>query len=418
MHNCVVCGRELSNEKQEVCSKECYVSQRQAKRKCQVCDNEFNSLLNSNRQFCSSACLRSTLEQDVLSDDSIQLTCIECSSALTVSMKEFTSKKHHFCGQLCYVKWHETPKIIRRCVSCRTEFIVKSDSTQFYCMKDCAPQQDTKALVTVNSYYSLKCGWVTFETECERRRMIELDLDQNVVDWGRCTDVIQWTDNVGSLNEYRPTFTVYYRHSDSGKPRIKVVEDINGWGQTNQTEKVNAAHAFYSRKGTIFRILPVESDIHVTPLYTQYENDVGVFSRLSYETIWMQLAVSLSKRSTCLRRQVGVVITDSEMTRALCIGYNGDHAGGANQCDSLVPGHCGCTHAEINALSKSISDLSSCTLFITLAPCKACAKVLITRKVSRVVYLESYRHDEGVRLLRDMEVDVVKYQDFITFAGK
>lgn len=126
---------------------------------------------------------------------------------------------------------------------------------------------------------------------------------------------------------------------------------------------------------------------------------------------FMVFATEMAKRATCDRLQVGAVFADARLERILCAGYNGGHAGGPNGCDSHEPGLCGCIHAEINALTKSRDDLHGSVCFVTTSPCKMCAKVLVNRGVSTVVFLCSYRNDEGVQILQDSGVTVVKYED-------
>lgn len=129
------------------------------------------------------------------------------------------------------------------------------------------------------------------------------------------------------------------------------------------------------------------------------------------EQAFMVFAAEMAKRATCDRLRVGAVFADAKLERILCAGYNGGHAGGPNGCDSHEPGLCGCIHAEINALTKSRDDLQGSICFVTTSPCKMCAKVLVNRGVSTVVFLNSYRNDEGVQILRDSGVQVLKYED-------
>lgn len=127
------------------------------------------------------------------------------------------------------------------------------------------------------------------------------------------------------------------------------------------------------------------------------------------ESVWMSTAAELSLRSTCLRNRVGAVIVDSEMMRALAVGYNGDESGGLNECDSLDPGICGCIHAETNCLTKLLRDPAGSMLFVTLSPCVACAKLMITRGIKSVIYLNEYRTQDGIDLLRSRGVSVTRY---------
>lgn len=135
------------------------------------------------------------------------------------------------------------------------------------------------------------------------------------------------------------------------------------------------------------------------------------------EQAFMVFAAQMAARATCDRLSVGAVFADARMERILCAGYNGSYAGGPNGCDSHEPGLCGCIHAEINALTKSRDDLYGSVCFVTTSPCKMCAKVLVNRGVSRVVFLNSYRNDEGVAILRSAGVSVVKYADLVDLPG-
>lgn len=123
--------------------------------------------------------------------------------------------------------------------------------------------------------------------------------------------------------------------------------------------------------------------------------------------MFMEIAFIVSKRSTCLRLQVGTVITDSEMLNILAIGYNGNYSGGPNVCDSDVPGSCGCVHSEINALIKPNSARER-IMFITDSPCEVCAKAIINSGIKKVHYKNEYRITKGLKLLRKANVGIVK----------
>lgn len=341
-------------------------------------------------------------DEQVSISQQIQVNCTECEKIFLTSIKEFTSNQHHFCTPVCFTTWQENPRVIKQCLDCNTNFVARVNDQQIYCSNTCQKNYIPKQKL----YRSHKAGLVFYIDEWDLKRMVELDVDQNVLTWSICNDVIPWQDDTGKSHNHSPRFLIRYSE-------YSVVEDINGWNSQYSMKLIDAVKIFYAGSTILYRVISNKSENNINfPIkLVSYENDVGVHRRLSYETIWMRLAVSLADRSTCLRRQVGAVVTDKDMTRALCIGYNGDHAGGDNQCDSLVPGHCGCTHAEINTFSKSVSDLTGCTLFITLAPCKACAKVIINRKISRVIYFADYRSNEGLELLRKMSITVVKYRD-------
>lgn len=148
--------------------------------------------------------------------------------------------------------------------------------------------------------------------------------------------------------------------------------------------------------------------------------------RPEFDDIFMELAVNLAKRSHCIKRHVGAVLTKD--TRIISIGYNGPPSGTHN-CDLEWPGE-GCPrdskgscslalHAEQNAILyavKNKTDVEGATLYVTLSPCIACARIIYTMKIKKVIYLKSYAEykgiasDEGVEFLRKFGVEAEKYE--------
>jgi len=134
--------------------------------------------------------------------------------------------------------------------------------------------------------------------------------------------------------------------------------------------------------------------------------------RIPLEEVYMRMAEELAKRSTCLRLQVGSVITTSDLTQVLGIGYNGNAKGLPNRCDSTTPGACGCIHSEQNALIKAGAQLPDKVMFISASPCVMCAKMIINTNVGRVYYREAYRDPAGLDVLRQAGVEVVHYDQW------
>ncbi|WP_420577799.1 deoxycytidylate deaminase [Ekhidna sp.] len=148
--------------------------------------------------------------------------------------------------------------------------------------------------------------------------------------------------------------------------------------------------------------------------------------RPEFDDIFMELAVNLAKRSHCIKRHVGAVLTKD--TRIISIGYNGPPSGTHNcdeewpekGCDRDSKGGCSLAiHAEQNALLyavKNKTEVKGATLYVTLSPCLACARIIFTMGVEKVVYLKSYAehkgipNDEGVDFLRKFGVEVEKYE--------
>lgn len=126
----------------------------------------------------------------------------------------------------------------------------------------------------------------------------------------------------------------------------------------------------------------------------------GKTQRPSWDQVWMETAKVLSRRSVDPRFQVGAVIVAEDNTQVLAVGYNGDHRGGPNEVESKEPGQSGFIHAEINALIKcDFNHPKRKKMYLTLSPCRQCAKAIINGGISEVIYLDEYRDTSGIKLL-------------------
>lgn len=124
----------------------------------------------------------------------------------------------------------------------------------------------------------------------------------------------------------------------------------------------------------------------------------------------MNMAREVSRRSADDKFKVGTIIVTNDNTQVLSLGYNGDHAGGPNCRDSDDPGESGFIHAEVNALIKlDYNNLKPRVLYVTLSPCRMCAKAIINAGISEVVYNEDYRDTSGIDILRSAGIKVRKY---------
>lgn len=120
--------------------------------------------------------------------------------------------------------------------------------------------------------------------------------------------------------------------------------------------------------------------------------------RPSYDKTFMDIALILAKRSTCLRRKVGCVIVDNN-NRILSTGYNGTPSK-LSHCDKLgcsknaVSGvdlsSCGAIHAEQNAIARLILPDLAHTIYVTTQPCESCMKLIHATKITRIIYNSSY----------------------------
>ena len=129
--------------------------------------------------------------------------------------------------------------------------------------------------------------------------------------------------------------------------------------------------------------------------------------RPSWDDIWMDFAHLIADRSYDPRYKVGSVVVTDTNTQVLAIGYNGNYSGGPNEVESTAPGASGMIHAEINALLKlDYNNPNKKIMYLTLSPCRACAKAIINGGISEVVYCEEYRDTSSLEILKSAGVKV------------
>lgn len=101
------------------------------------------------------------------------------------------------------------------------------------------------------------------------------------------------------------------------------------------------------------------------------------------------------------RFKVGACIVDSS-NRIVSVGYNGFPTGCSDDEfpwkrdseDPLENKYAYVCHAESNAImNKNSVHLKGCTLYVTLAPCNECAKLIIQSGIKKVVFCEDKYHD-------------------------
>ena len=128
-----------------------------------------------------------------------------------------------------------------------------------------------------------------------------------------------------------------------------------------------------------------------------------------YDVAYLKMAKEWAKLSYCKRKQVGALIVKDKMI--ISDGYNGTPTGFENVCEDEE----GSTkwyvlHAEANAILKVASSTQSCkgaTLYITMSPCRECSKLIHQSGIKRLVYLDAYKDDEGLKFLEKAGVTLV-----------
>jgi dCMP deaminase len=123
--------------------------------------------------------------------------------------------------------------------------------------------------------------------------------------------------------------------------------------------------------------------------------------QLRYDIAYMKMAEEWAKLSHCTRKNVGALIVKDKMI--IADGYNGSPSGFPNECENDEgQTHWYVLHAEANAITKlarSHNSAEGSTLYITLSPCRDCAKLILQAGIKRVVYKSAYKDTSGVDFL-------------------
>lgn len=138
--------------------------------------------------------------------------------------------------------------------------------------------------------------------------------------------------------------------------------------------------------------------------------------RISREQMFMEIAKTVSKRSTCHRLNVGAVLVVDN--RVVSIGYNGPPSGElhcqGNKCQLSESGGCGRSlHAEYNALkyyleNHKVLPSKGMDLYITHSPCSECALFIKDAGVQRIYYETAYRNTTPLEFLVHNSVKVYR----------
>lgn len=124
----------------------------------------------------------------------------------------------------------------------------------------------------------------------------------------------------------------------------------------------------------------------------------------------MQVARAIAERATCTRLHVGAILTSDG--RCISSGWNGAPAGmahcvhtDANPCTKSI-------HAERNVIGYAARKgyaTEHSTMYITHAPCRDCATIIVAAGVARVVYGDTYRSLAGVDYLQGCGIHVSQF---------
>lgn len=132
--------------------------------------------------------------------------------------------------------------------------------------------------------------------------------------------------------------------------------------------------------------------------------------RKKYDTKYLEMAQIWSELSHAKRTKVGAILVKDNTI--IADGYNGTPQGFENDCeDEQNTTKWYVLHAEANAILKvarSTQSSQDSTLYVTLSPCKECAKLIVQAGIKRVLYTSEYRDTAGVEFLQKTGIDCQK----------
>jgi dCMP deaminase len=135
----------------------------------------------------------------------------------------------------------------------------------------------------------------------------------------------------------------------------------------------------------------------------------------------MEIAQIVSKRSTCIRRNVGALIVKNK--QILATGYNGAPTGLRHCMEvgcvrdqmKIASGErhelCRGLHAEQNAIIQADYHgvtINRAHLYCTHLPCSICIKMLINSGIQKVFYLEGYPDDLSMKMIDESSIIITK----------
>ena len=142
-------------------------------------------------------------------------------------------------------------------------------------------------------------------------------------------------------------------------------------------------------------------------------------TRPTWEDYFMDITHLVSKRATCMRRQVGAVLVMDK--RILATGYNGAPSGLAHclevgclrEMNQIPSGErhelCRGLHAEQNAIIQAAFHgirIQGATLYCTNQPCVICTKMMINAGIKGVIYESGYGDDLARQMLMEARIPI------------
>jgi dCMP deaminase len=142
-------------------------------------------------------------------------------------------------------------------------------------------------------------------------------------------------------------------------------------------------------------------------------------TRPSWSEYFMTIAKLVSKRSTCLRRNIGAVLVKDK--RIIATGYNGAPTG-IRHCEDtgclreklgIKSGErhelCRGLHAEQNVIIQAAYygvSTKDTVLYSTHKPCIICSKMIINAGIKKIYYLEGYPDPLADEMIAEAHIEI------------
>lgn len=166
-----------------------------------------------------------------------------------------------------------------------------------------------------------------------------------------------------------------------------------------------------SNKERIFGVINIQLNLQRSLIFgfLMDLDQTNIDKQEQFDRRYLEMALIWAKNSYCKRKQVGALIVKDKMI--ISDGYNGTPSGFENNCeDEENKTKPYVLHAEANAITKvakSNNSSDNASLYITTSPCLECSKLIIQSGISRVVFCDKYRKEDGIKLLERAGIEVI-----------
>lgn len=144
-------------------------------------------------------------------------------------------------------------------------------------------------------------------------------------------------------------------------------------------------------------------------------------NRINIDNYFMEIAITVAKRSTCIRKNVGAIIVKEN--HILTTGFNGAPRGLKHCIDigcmrekeNIHSGtrheKCRGVHAEQNAIIQAALygiQIEKTTIYCTHQPCILCSKMIINAGIKKIIYFNSYPDEDSIKILKEANIQLIK----------